>query len=103
RFRGGFGGVVFGNTVTARAALPRLAAMTWMPAPDHSNTGSLQFQFRDASIREYGPIFSEDAYAAYAIAFGGSLTDGDGVGLVGVQNEAIQYEVGKAGVEPKGA
>jgi hypothetical protein len=72
---GGFGGVVFGNSVNA-IGLGKLLSMQWVPSNNDSAWGRILIMFqvvregqRAIISRTYGPVRSEDAYAAYKMVF----------------------------------
>ena len=97
----GFGGVVFGNTVTSAPGLvPR--EIIWVGpskdefAADPASEGRLIFRFATGPDKTYGPVNPEDAFAAYHMVYeeidGIKPSEyGQGTGLVGVEQDLFQY------------
>jgi hypothetical protein len=92
---GGFGGIVFGNSVVETPGLGKLISLSWIPASDDEGqqTGRIAFDFRQTSQgatrlahKFYGPVLLEDAYAAYRIVYSHEglprWSTGQGIGIM---------------------
>lgn len=75
---GGFGGVVFGNSVEETPGLGKPVSLSWIPGSEEAGgqqTGRIAIDFRPASPsarvihRFYGPVLLEDVYAANRIVY----------------------------------
>jgi hypothetical protein len=100
----GFGGVVFGNVVRGPTTT-QPSRVTWIPddrGNDENVTGRLVFSFTDGVERIMAPVLLEDVFAARAIAFGGvanvpAAGAGEGIGLVGLQDPLVVFDVSDSG------
>jgi len=92
---GGFGGIVFGNTVVESQGLGKLVSVSWIPSSnkDKQQTGRLVFNLLRTSQgtsrmvhRFYGPVLLEDASAAYRIIYSHEglpeWSRGQGIGIM---------------------
>ncbi|MBS1702942.1 MAG: hypothetical protein JST12_14855 [Armatimonadetes bacterium] len=89
----GFGGVVFGNTVTDSQAPGRLTSIAWIADYQGSTTGRLELRYRSSRgeliQQQSGPYYVQDVAAAMEMVSPTSKgakrpKNGDGIGLVGL-------------------
>jgi hypothetical protein len=107
---GGFGGIVFGNSVVQTPGLGRLISLTWIPAGDDERpqTGRIAFQFSQTSMgstklvhKFYGPVLLEDVYVAYRIIYTHEglpeWSKGQGIGIMSLydRQDYIDCEVNR--------
>jgi hypothetical protein len=64
----GFGGIVFGNTVSADSSLPKIVAISF-EEPNTGDRGSLVYHFENHDPVRYRNVRIEDAYAAYHVVY----------------------------------
>jgi hypothetical protein len=99
----GFGGVVFGNQVSADPGLPRITSVSF----DGSSTkavGLLTYHFADQSALSFENVSLEDAYASYHMVFervGGvePTESGKGVGLISLDDNTPSFTCDKAALK----
>ena len=106
----GFGGVVFGNSVSAEHLPGTPDSIRWVTAPNLPDeadpSGRLVLRFKitnkDGSKswaeRSFGPVLLEDAYAAHQIVYGTypgvpSFSAKSGIGLVGIYDKARYFDI----------
>ncbi len=92
----GFGGVVFGNQVSADPNLPAPVWATWLDGEAEDSLGSLLFHFVDGSERIAGAISPEDVYIAHRLLFVSEpppVEPGEAVGLVGLEARDDHFEL----------
>ena len=82
----GFGGVVFGNRVSADVGLPKIDSISFDVTPGQ-NVGLITYHFADSSTVSLPTVSLEDAYAAYHMVYAGlggvgPQNPGKGTGLV---------------------
>lgn len=91
-FRGGFGGVVFGNEVRGDAHLPKLKSLRWVPYGDGASRwsrdieawGHIEFAFEDGSSGWSSLMPADHARVAYDLLWGNPEYSPDkGYGMVG--------------------
>jgi hypothetical protein len=91
----GFGGIVFGNQVSAAPDLPKVVSVSFDRGPA-TNSGLITYHFANSSSSSFGNVLVEDAYAAYHMVFegiGGVIPTelGKGVGLVSLNDNAPTF------------
>ena len=106
----GFGGVVFGNSVSSEHLSGTPDSLRWVAAPNLPDaadpSGRLFLRFKvtnkDGSKswteRSFGPVLLEDAYAAHQIVYGSypglpSFSVKSGIGLVGIYDKARYFDI----------
>jgi hypothetical protein len=92
----GFGGIVFGNSVTADASLPKIVTISFDNTPG-TDRGSLSYHFADGSLLSLHDVLAEDAYAAYHMVYqplGGATppAPGTGIGLVSLLENTPSFD-----------
>lgn len=85
----GFGGIVFGNAVSADPSLPKIVAISFETSTT-SDRGALVYEFANHDPLRFGNVRMEDAYAAYHIVYQpfagvGAFQPGRGIGLVSLE------------------
>lgn len=102
----GFGGVVFGNDVSS--AMGKIQSLRY--APSDGEKGDLVVTLADGTEVTYGPVDADLVRAAHRIVYTGvgelaPLAAGEGVGLVGIFDNAPSYQcdVSTAKIEPIGS
>lgn len=91
----GFGGIVFGNEVTASGTLPRILSLSYQTGP--GGDGQLQATSADGRVFHLDRVNPEDAYAAYQMVYTGvgsvrPMVLGNGVGLVGLTDRQVEVK-----------
>jgi hypothetical protein len=85
----GFGGIVFGNDVSADPHLPKIGSISFQKS-DTGQTGSLVYHFADHDPLTFDNVRVEDAYAAYHIVYQTlsgvpPFQPGKGIGLMSLE------------------
>ncbi|GEM_PF-4816759 len=89
RMRGGFGGVIFGNTVTDNSKLPNIKTVRYIPSDTNSDDiqrGTLEFIFENGKEYLETDIYAEDVVAAHNITTNINYDIDDAIGMVGIYN-----------------
>jgi hypothetical protein len=107
RVAGGFGGVVFGDSITDVPQLPKVTTVGWERDRAEPSIGRLIFRFEDGSTRFVRSVLLEDVYAARAITFGGvadvpQMKEGEGVGLLGIFDPVEYFDCGETALIHEG-
>lgn len=108
RMRGGLGGVIFGNTVTAACGTPCPTLIRWIPGRDDPDLGSLLVHIPGEETLTLPYVRAEDARVAAAIVFGDKERaisphiKGTAIGLVGILAKAMYAECDEHGGQPRG-
>lgn len=92
RFRRGFGGVIFGNTVKDSTQLPKLSYINYIPTDTkitNEPMGTLEFIFEDGTVLTEPSVFAEDIIAAHQLIFNNTNIDDNGIGLAGIHSRVL--------------
>jgi hypothetical protein len=98
---GGFGGVIFGATVSRDPKLPDVVSLTFVPRENDAKSGAgdgawghLELVFADGSRGFSGPVRAQHAVTAQRLVFDqASFAKGAAVGLAGYDGPAFQAHV----------